>query len=336
MRAPNLLAAVPAPGAAVIHDSVALFERTFPGRVRAYYLEGSWADGTMLETSDLDLVVVFKGQNTAAERAQAAELRTVCEQASSLEFDATIIDEAALVGGASPQLALGAQLVYGEDIRSRLDLVPIAAWTRDRMHTSYWRTIRLFARPTPVCLPIGYPDPTAEFYGYVRRATRLPDGSTVPGTRDLVRSVGWTATALVAWRAGQYVARKRDCHRVYRACIGDQWAALIEDIYALCRAAWRYGVPDAAEDRARLRVLCERTLLFENAFLALYRAFLIEELEHAPEADRAHARWVVAQLPWEDSAVHAACAAAGCDRNEPAADERADALATLPVSSQYP
>jgi len=300
------LTAVPPAGAAVIRDAVATFEAAFPGRVGASYVEGSWADGTMVETSDLDLVVIFRGERSASERQQSAALRAACQQRSPLELDLTILDETALARGVSPQLKLGAHLVYGDDLCRNLPLIPMPAWTRDRMHTSYWRTVTLFERPVPVRLPVDYPDPTDAFYGYLRRPTRLPDGTTMPGTRDLVRSVGWMATALIALRAGQYVVRKQDCPGQYRMSIGDQWTALIGDVATLCRTTWRYQIPNTAHDRARLRSLCEQTLAFENAFLTTYRAFVIDQLQGGPPADRAHARWVLERLPWTDPAIEAA------------------------------
>jgi hypothetical protein len=64
-----------------------------------------------------------------------------------------------------------------------------------------------------------------EFFGYDHRPMRLANGSFEPSTRDLFRATGWAATALIAWRAGRYVARKSECHRLYQQFIGDEWAA---------------------------------------------------------------------------------------------------------------
>ena len=38
---------------------IGIFELRFPGRVRAYYAEGSYADRTAISTSDIDLVLIF-------------------------------------------------------------------------------------------------------------------------------------------------------------------------------------------------------------------------------------------------------------------------------------
>ncbi len=115
-----------------------------------------------------------------AERARAAEIVQQCASLSPVEFDATVVDEASLSGGASPQFKLGSALVYGEEIRERIPLVPMEVWTRDRMHAAYWLMITIFNRPGIVRAPLDFPDPQDEWLGYANRKARLPDGVEVP------------------------------------------------------------------------------------------------------------------------------------------------------------
>lgn len=144
--------------------------------------------------------------------------------------------------GIDPTFKFGARLAHGEDLRDRLPVVPIEAWTRDRTHTSYWRIASLFRRPRVVSRPLGYPDPDGAFYGYDRRTLRLPDGSEAHGTRDLIRLTGWAATGLVALQAGRYVSRESDCHVLHRACIVDEWSTPLEgDRMAMCYPTRREG-----------------------------------------------------------------------------------------------
>lgn len=68
-----------------------VFETAFPQRIRSYYVEGSYADGTEVPTSDVDLTIVFKdrfGDDT--ERNRAAQVADRCAAMSSVELDVEI------------------------------------------------------------------------------------------------------------------------------------------------------------------------------------------------------------------------------------------------------
>ena len=293
----------------VLRGLIGVFETAFPGRVRGYYVEGSHVSGTAVAASDLDLTIVFKDSfqaghdNDGGERERAARLTASYSAASVVECDAEIADEEGLRRGVYPAFKLASRLVYGDDIRDGTPLLPLDEWTRQRMHAACWLIVGLYGRPLPLRLPIDYPDPTGAFYGYDHRSARLPDGRTVPTTRDLIRVVGWAATALVALRASHYVARKRDCHVLYRTCIGDEWADLLDDIYARCRGEWGYLVPDDPQQRRDLRDICARALGFENHFLHLHREFVRRELQEGTREGRLGALWLLARIPYQDEAI---------------------------------
>lgn len=291
-----------------------VYEMAFPGRVRACYVDGSYADGSGLATSDVDLTLIFGGAfHDEVERRGAETLCRHCALLSGVELDASVADEVELRAGVHPSLKLAATLVYGEEVREDAPLVSIEQWTRDRMHSSFWRVAHLFGRPLPMRYPVDFPDPGAVFYGYDRRTVRLADGGEVPSTRDLIRLVGWAATALIAQKAGRYVARKRDCHTLYRELIGGEYADLLDDIYTLCRGRWQYLIPSDPQERRTLRGICERTLAFENAFLLEYREFVMRELRGAEAEGRRLALKVLARVPLVDEEVERAVAQLGGD-----------------------
>jgi len=277
------------------------FATALPGRLRAAYVLGSYTDASAVTTSDLDLELIVADRFATGELASVQAFLAECPTQADVELDIEVKDEASLQGGASPMLKLGSRLLWGDDLRPSLALIPLVEWTRDRMHTSYWRLAGLFARPLPLVTPLGYPDPADEFYGYARRTMRLPDGREAPGTRDLIRSVGWMATALVAYQAGQYVATKRACAPMYQEFIGDEWASLVEEMAEWVRGAWQYQIPSAPQDRARLRAICARTLGFENHFLGLYRRYAREELRGADPHGRRLACEALERTPLEDT-----------------------------------
>ncbi|MBV9282913.1 MAG: hypothetical protein JOZ41_22800 [Chloroflexi bacterium] len=295
------------------HTGIALrmvietFEEAFPNRVRGYYVHGSVADDTGLETSDLDLdVVVKRDLGDAAERARFAETARAVAARCDLELDIEVTDEASLLAGAEPTFKLGSWLVYGEDIRPQVPLIPLEDWGRERMYRGYFLLVRVFNRPSPVRYPVGFPDPDAEFFGYTERRVRTADGSSVPSTRDLVRVTGWLAKALVAHEGKRYVARKRDCHRLYRERFGDEWASLLEEIYTSCRGRWCYLIPTGPGERNHLRTICRRTLAFENHFLTRFKPFILAELRRARRGEQNRALRLMKDIPLDDDEVRAA------------------------------
>ncbi|MDQ2713733.1 MAG: hypothetical protein M3Z08_02365 [Chloroflexota bacterium] len=282
---------------------IGIFEAAFPARVQGYYVQGSYADRSGVATSDIDIEIVFRGSIMVEERQKAELLADYCADLSGIELDAEVEDEERLMAGSDPMFKMASLLIYGEDIRDRVLLVGLQDWIRDRMHTSYWRFVNLFQRPGVVTYPLTYPDPTAEFYGYELRKVRLPDGREVNSTRDLIRSTGWAATAIIAFKCGRYVARKSDCHRIYQECFHDQWGTLLTDIYEQCRGRWHYLIPDVHEERQQLRAICARTPGFENHFLQVYKEFLLSELRHGDTQAREQALKVLAAIPFQDEEI---------------------------------
>ncbi|MEO7020314.1 MAG: nucleotidyltransferase domain-containing protein [Ktedonobacteraceae bacterium] len=289
---------------AVMREVIRVYEDAYPQHIAGYYVEGSYTDRTHLATSDLDLVMIFHQPFADDEARKAAEQAwNVSNKASTLEVDITLVNEQELQAGVDPNLKLGSRFIYGEDVCRNYPILPIEAWTRDRMHASYWLLVNIYQRPTPVQLELDFPDITDEFYGYVNRTIQLPDGREVPCTRNLVRTTGWAATALLALQAGQYAARKRDCTQLYRTHIGGTWATLLEDISTFCRYKWQYLIPNELAARQQLRAICERTLLFERYFLTLYKDYLLGQLQSTQQEQLNRALWVQEHSPLADTEV---------------------------------
>lgn len=285
----------------VVREVIARFLIALPDRLCAVYVLGSYADASAVPTSDLDLVFIVAGSFREGERTRIQAMVAECASQTAGEVDIEVEDEAELRAGVSPTLKSGGRLLWGDDVCERLPLMPLTIWTRDRMHTSYWRLAGLFSRPLPLAMPLNYPDSDDEFYGYARRLTHLPGGELAPGTRDLMRAVGWMATALLAYQTGQYVATKRACATMYREHIGGEWATLLDDLAKWVRGAWQYRIPTSPEDRVRLRALCARTLGFENHFLALYRRYALAELRGDNPEGRQQALQAFGRVPLADA-----------------------------------
>ncbi|MEW5856985.1 MAG: nucleotidyltransferase domain-containing protein [Cyanobacteriota bacterium] len=278
-------------------------EQSFPNRIRGYYLEGSYADGSAVATSDIDLRVVFKGSLTSDERQEFAQISDECQKIASIELGMTADSEEALFRIGAVRFQQGTLLIYGEDIRPLVPIKPIDSYTLDSMHFPYRLLARARGNPEVLTFPLDYPDPEGEFYGCDRRQMRASDGTIHYGTKDLVLNVLCPATALIALDAGQYVVTKRECVAQYRIWINDEWTALVEGIYEQCRNHWNYLVPEAEADRKQLREYCDRALAFENYFLWRYKAFLLAELQHPDEFHQLYAVKRLGQIIYPDRAV---------------------------------
>jgi hypothetical protein len=134
---------------------------------------------------------------------------------------------------------------------------------------------------------LGYPEPEGEFYGYDRKS--MPawyPASIARGTKELVASICWAATTIVALQAGRFLGKKADGIKAYEELIGGEWAMFVQDIYQKCKLQWKYLIPEDEDGRRLLRNLCQQTLAFENHYLTIYRDYLLAKLHSEHKADK--------------------------------------------------
>jgi hypothetical protein len=287
----------------IVRGVISLIELMLPHRVRGYYLTGSYADGSAVPMSDIDLATVVMGVATPEEDQQFADLRAACKLISPCSLDLSLLSEDIVLQSGEVSLKLASVLLYGEDIRAGVPLMSISAYTRQAMHFPYVVFSAMRRNLSILTFPLDYPDPAADYYGYVRRQLRALDGTIHTTTKQLLLTACWTATALVAYKAGTYVSNKRDCLKQYRRWTNDEWAALLEDIDEHCRMRWGYRVPEAAADQEHLRELCQRELVFENHFLTVYQQYLLAELQEPDELTRQFAVERLGQIVYHADAV---------------------------------
>ena len=293
---------------------VTVFEASFPGRVRGYYLLGSYADGVAVAISDIDLLPLFAEAMTEGERERAERLVEGCALLCPTRLDIVVRDEATI----SREVTLiryGGLLLYGSDTRAALALPPLPAYTRDTLDAArHFMThiLRGLREDGPLTYPLTYPDPNDEFFGYA--TVRIPEWyppETAQGVKELVTTCTRLARAHLALRAGRYTGSKGGSVAEYRATFGaeDKWSSLLTQLYANGKLRWGYAIPTEAQDRQLLRDLCQRMLAFENDFLARYRVYLLGLLRGGDAEARAHARAKLAQVIYQDDEARAALAA---------------------------
>ena len=311
----------------ILRGLIGLIEASFPDRVRGYYLDGSYANGSAVATSDIDLRVVFKDAIEAQEKHYAMYLLECFWMIIARPVDLVFDSEAALMQIGADRFQRGTVLLYGDDSRDTVPLKPLESYVRDTVHFPFHMFVRVRGNPEYLRYPLSYPDAEGEFYGYDRRQMRLLDGTIVHCTKDLVLSAVCTATARIALEAGQYVVSKRDCVPFYRRWIDDEWTDHIAAIYETCRNQWAYLLPQDNAQRQHLRALCERQLAFENDFLVRYRGYLLQELQHPDDAIKHHAVARLARLRYDDPTIIASIESISNSDNLELRDETAKTLA---------
>ena len=264
----------------ILRGVIGIFESAFPNRIRGYYLTGSYTDGTAVPASDIDVDILFVDSFLSREEHEKArQISEYCSLISPIDLELNLYGEGQALRIGLPELKFASVLLHGDDIRGKLVLIPLEWWQRSLMHVPYRFFSRIRGNPEYLRFPLDYPNPQGDFYGYDIREARAADNSMHPGTKEIINCVGKSALAIIALKANVYVNDKNDCLKQYRKRINDEWTDLIIDVYAKCRTAWGYCVPEDAEGRKQLKNICERTLAFENYFLRLYKDFLLAELK---------------------------------------------------------
>ncbi|RYZ38794.1 MAG: nucleotidyltransferase domain-containing protein [Myxococcaceae bacterium] len=289
---------------ATLFGFVGLYSMMFPGRVAACYLVGSHATSEAVGESDLDLTLVFKDTFLPGEEARFERFRTALGPLSRHPLDLNAVAEARLIAQGEVNLKQNALLIAGEDLRERIPLMPLEAWTRHCMHQPYRFIERARARPedAPLRFPLEYPDARGELYGYDYREVMDAQGGLHRGFKELVTLACRMATAAVALDAGRHTFSKRDAIQAHREHLHDEWTPLYEAIFA-SRQRWGYRVPEDAQARASLRAACERMLDAENTFLARYRDYLLAELTRGRIEDRVMAARRLGDIAYPDAEV---------------------------------
>jgi hypothetical protein len=106
----------------ILRALISLYELLFPGRIRGYYLIGSYSDASAGSISDIDMYILFKNHfMDKAEENKAYSIQEACALMSPIRLDIPIMSEEQLKPE-DVRLKLSSVLLYGEDIRDELAL----------------------------------------------------------------------------------------------------------------------------------------------------------------------------------------------------------------------
>ena len=333
---------------------IALFELSFPARIRSYYLGGSYSDGTAVghdrspNSSDVDLFVIFRGTIEETEHATFEHIVAACRLISPLPLDAHGYSEDDLLqrpGKEAPQssflnalIKVAGLLIYGDDMGALLPPVPYSRYVLDVIESAVFhlgipRQREELAYPLrePLVPPLTYPDPVGEFYGYDVVPAR-PDAPSA--TRVLVAITTWIATLLLALETGRYAGQKSQSIQLCKAYLpNDKRTRLAAIINDTCKGAWGYRLPGDAEDRKRLRDWCRDTLDLENEFLRLCRHYVLAQLQQGGVEEKRRATRILQSVVYCDTEMMAILKTLAHATDEGTRSGAAQALAIMESSS---
>ncbi len=297
----------------ILRGTIGILETLFPGRIRAYYLHGSFVDNTGIVTSDIDLCLVPKGKFTAEEREKMQRIMHFSSLFSPFMVEMMALDEASLLQNGHFRIKSASCLLWGDNLRESMPEQTLDQYLRLYARFPFLYIAQMLRNVETVGFPLSYPQPTGEFYGYDQQQLP-PRNERQHNIKKLVTSVCWTATVLVAWYAGKTVGGKRASVQMYREHVHDEWTTFIEEVYDRGNRQWHYLVPREPEERRRLRELCAQTLAFEKHYLSRYKGYLLAELQKNDESKLA----AVQQLRniYPDEECIAALQAVDCGDNE--------------------
>jgi hypothetical protein len=263
---------------AVIRGAIGVLEMLFPGRIRGYYLVGSYADGTYVPASDLDIVPIFKGAMTSDEEAAFRNLIHHLDLISPIHLGFGLRNEEQSFTQGGVGIKIGSTLLYGEDVRDKIPLWSLDFYLQYMIAAHLDTMLKLRDKAAPLNFPLHYPNPSGEFYGYDQPEFHTEQGDEA-GTSLFFGHIMVMASTLVTLKTGEYNASKSRSYVFYKEHINDEWNSFLEAIYENCKKTWQYHVPSHLPERQILRDLCQQALTFENHFLQAVKPYIQAQLE---------------------------------------------------------
>lgn len=257
----------------VVADLVGIFGE----RLYSCYAVGSAFDGSGVESSDVDLHLLFKGAHSSRLKQAVQCLSRDLSEEHGVDLDLIPFFESDINPWADVRTKLGGRQIFGQCSPDILVLPPIDEYVREMMHKAYYYLCRVRGFPDSLAYPLSAPNGQDCFNGYVVRTH--DDGS--PSTKELVVVAGWVSTALVVAKAHCYIPSKSASYDGYCWHVNDAWTVHLQDVFELVRKRWNYRLPESEIELARLAAISRRQVDFENHFLLEYRKFLQEECAYA-------------------------------------------------------
>jgi len=255
----------------------------FSVEIVSIYLLGSYIDDSAINSSDLDIAIIYNGSNDNKINDISCFFSAFSRDLFKKEIDLYLISLDQIFHLDQKQLItregiinvkIASRLIYGTDIRDRIHMPDLDTYLKITIETPFHFMAKVRVREYILDKKekLTYPDASDYYYGYLSHAAST---HKFVESKPILSLIGWICTALVAIKTGHMIGKKSDVKEAYRLKVNDQWAPFVEQAYQLIRNSLEYKLPENIEDRTKLRELCFELINFENHYLKEYGKFII-------------------------------------------------------------
>lgn len=251
----------------------------FGDNIVAIYLMGSYIDDSAVETSDLDIGVVYKKER--AERimeisdfftAHSRDLfrKEIDLYLISLDQIEKLNPDDLLTREGIMSMKIASRLLYGTDVSHKIVLPDFDSYLAITLKTPFYfmNRVRGIVPEDTIPTALEFPDTHDYYYGYLAFTQRTNRNLE---SKPVLSLIGWISTALIAMQAKQYVGKKSDVCRAHELHINNEWTPYVRDAYQLIRTELNYRMPHDEHTRAAMRTICSKLLDFERYYMQAYK-----------------------------------------------------------------
>jgi predicted nucleotidyltransferase len=261
-------------------DAFVEFARSFIGLdITAIYVLGSHTDNTAVTTSDIDIAIIYNDADeeyvAKIDEFFAVHSRNLFKTEIDLYLislkQIEVLDKSKLLTREGIlNVKLASELLYGEDIRDKIDISNINDYIQITIETPHHFMKKIRGLELTSTLQIDYPNKDDYYYGYLNHSAETHLGLE---TKPLLTLIGWIGTSLIALHSGKLIGKKSDVVKQYARYVNDEWTEYIHDAYDVIRGHLAYTLPTSHKEKEAIRKICEKLPAFELHYMKEYEKY---------------------------------------------------------------
>ncbi|PCJ56935.1 MAG: hypothetical protein COA79_17505 [Planctomycetota bacterium] len=241
----------------IIDTIVKICIKQYGNKIVSIYVVGSFSRGDSIDTSDLDLKIIFEDDVELDEIGYWEFVRDVKFRIhENIDLSPQWISKIKEWGVG---IKYDGKLLYGKDIRNEIKDPEICEYIKKLKSISKQFSKKMRGLNEIDYRNLKYPDEKDEFYGYIRYEDKFKQLSRL-------FSLSFISTAKIAIHGNVIVKSKRTIPELYVKHVDDAFNGWVKNLFYICRDQWHYRIPENNIDRIKLKDICSKALDFEKDF----------------------------------------------------------------------